>query len=208
VEFYGCTEVGPIAAQCPAGSMHIMTDNVHVEICRDEQPLRCGDFGDIVVTSLSNRAMPVVRCKIGDSGRISPDPCGCGRPYPVLADLVGRAADLFITADGRRIHGSVLGRGLRTLLADSPLGGIGQLLFQQDDTLHWKVLVESGTGFDTSLATKLTELVREIFGRQCEVQIERVPVVPREASGKFRYYRPANATPAAHAVMRPDLAPM
>ena len=84
VEFYGCTEVGPIAAQCPAGSMHLLSDNTHIEICRDGEPVPDGEFGDIVATSLSNRAMPLVRCRIGDSGAISPEPCSCGRPYPVL----------------------------------------------------------------------------------------------------------------------------
>ncbi len=190
VEFYGCTEVGPIAAQCPAGSMHLLSDNSYIEICRDGEPVPDGEFGDIVATSLSNRAMPLVRCRIGDSGAISPDPCSCGRPYPVLASLIGRAADLFMAADGTKIHGSQLGVGLQKLLASTPLGVIRQVLFQQIDPLHWKVLVESGGGFDAPLAAQLTELVRSNFGRQCDVEIERVSVVPREPSGKFRYYRP------------------
>lgn len=195
VEFYGCTEVGPIAAQCPAGSMHLLSDNVHIEICRDGEPVPDGEFGDIVATSLSNRAMPLVRCRIGDSGALSPDPCSCGRPYPVLASLVGRAADMFITADGAKVHGSQLGAGLQKLLATTPLGIIRQVLFQQSDPLHWKVLVESGGGFDAALAAQLTELVRTNFGAQCEVEIERVSVVPRETSGKFRYYRPPGQRP-------------
>lgn len=199
VEFYGCTEVGPIAAQCPAGSMHILSDNVHIEICRDGEPVPHGEFGDIVATSLSNRAMPLVRCRIGDSGAISPDPCSCGRPYPVLSSLVARAADLFMTADGRKVHGSELGTGLQTLLANTPLGVIRQVLFQQVDPTHWKVLVESGEGFDTPLAGELTELVRTSFGQLCDVEIERVSVVPREASGKFRYYRPPGRQPGAQA---------
>lgn len=199
VEFYGCTEVGPIAAQCPEGSMHLLSDNVHVEICRDGQPVPDGEFGDIVATSLSNRAMPLVRCRIGDSGALSPDPCSCGRPYPVLKTLVGRAADLFMTADGAKVHGSQLGVGLQKLLASTPLGIIRQVLFQQVDPLHWKVLVESGGGFHAALAAQLTEVVRTNFGQQCEVEIERVSVVPRETSGKFRYYRPPGQRPSAGA---------
>ena len=190
VEFYGCTEVGPIAAQCPEGSMHLLSDNSHIEICRDGEPVPDGEFGDIVATSLSNRAMPLVRCRIGDSGAISPDPCRCGRPYPVLASLVGRAADVFVAADGTKVHGSQLGTGLQQLLATSPLGVIRQVLFQQSDPLHWKVLVESGGGFNEGLARQLTELVRANFGQQCAVEVERVSVVAREPSGKFRYYRP------------------
>lgn len=198
VESYGCTEVGPIAAECPEGSMHVLADNVHVEIFRGEQPVPDGEFGEIVVTSLSNRAMPLVRCRIGDCARLLPQPCACGRPLPVLAQLVGRASDLFLSADGRPVHGSALGQGLRSLLSDAPPGTIGQLLFQQLDQRRWKVLVEGAardsavaSGFDPIWSARLCELVRTAFGRECRVEIERVPRVPREASGKFRYYRPA-----------------
>lgn len=192
VEFYGCTEVGPIAAQCPAGSMHIMADNVRVEIFKDGELAGPGEFGDIVVTTLSNRAMPLVRCRIGDSGRISPEPCVCGRPYPVLQDLIGRAADVFVTADGRKVHGSMLGRELSTVLASTPVGLIRQVSFQQIDPLRWKVWVESDGGFDQSVASRIAKAVRAHFGARCEVELERVPVVPREPSGKFRYYLPVS----------------
>jgi phenylacetate-coenzyme A ligase PaaK-like adenylate-forming protein len=206
VEFYGCTEVGPIAAQCPEGSMHLLSDNSYIEICRDGEPVPDGEFGDIVATSLSNRAMPLVRCRIGDSGAISPDPCRCGRPYRVLTQLIGRAADLFIAADGTKVHGSQLGTGLQKLLTTTPLGIIRQVLFQQLDPLHWKVLVESGGGFDAGLAAQLTALVRSNFGQQCDVEIERVSVVPREPSGKFRYYRPPGLRPGGQPpiVIAPD----
>jgi hypothetical protein len=118
---------------------------------------------------------------------------------------VARAADLFMTADGTKVHGSQLGAGLQKLLANTPLGVIGQVLFQQIDPTHWKVLVESANGFDAPLADQLTELVRSNFGRQCAVDIERVSVVPREASGKFRYYRPPGPRPAAQgAAIAPD----
>lgn len=206
VETYGCTEMGPIAADCTAGSMHILTSHVHVEIFRDGAPVPAGEFGDIVATSLSNRAMPLIRCKIGDSARISPDPCSCGLPYPVLQDLVGRVNDLLLAADGSRVHGSALGTGLSTVLASVPLGAVRQVLFQQIDQRHWKVLVESDSGFTEETATKLADLVHSTCGERCRVDVERVHLVPREASGKFRYYRPAGPQrdkPAGHGDVTP-----
>jgi len=191
METYGCTEVGPIAQQCPAGSMHLMEENVCVEIFKNDEPAAPGEFGDIVVTSLTNRAMPLVRCKIGDSGSISDEGCSCGRPHRILTKLVGRAADVFLAADGTPVHGSTLGWNLRSFLGTQPLGAIRQLLFQQIDQSHWKVLIESETGFDVKIATQLEQFVRDTFGQQCAIDVERVPVVPREPSGKFRYYRPA-----------------
>jgi phenylacetate-CoA ligase len=209
VEFYGCTEVGPIAAQCPAGSMHIMADNVRVEIFKEGEPARPGEFGDIVVTTLSNRAMPLIRCRIGDSGRLSPEPCSCGLPHPVLQDLIGRAADVFVAADGRTVHGSVLGRELSTILAGTPVGVVRQVSFEQIHPMRWKVWVESDGGFDQGLASRVADVVRAHFGARCEVELERVPVVPREPSGKFRYYLPVSRAPfrpseAQHARTRED----
>lgn len=189
VEFYGCTEVGAMAAECPAGAMHVFAEHVHLEILRDGKPVPAGEFGEIVVTSLTNRAMPLVRCRIGDHGRLAREPCSCGRPQPVLTEIVGRAADMFVAADGSRVHGSVLGQGLESVLAAAPLGSIGQVLFHQVDERNWKVLVESPSRIDDALAGRLSEVVRTAFGRECQVEIERVTLIPRETSGKFRYYR-------------------
>jgi phenylacetate-CoA ligase len=199
VESYGCTEVGAIAMECPQGSMHVFSEHVHVEIFRDGEPQPPGEVGDIVVTSLVNRAMPLVRCRIGDRGRISPDPCACGLPHPVITDLVGRVTDAFPAYDGRLVHGSVLGSGLEAFLARAPLGSVGQVLFQQIDSQRWKVLVEAGNGFGDALAAQLSEVVRGAFGRECRVDIEPVRVIPREPSGKYRYYRSA-LSPAARAL--------
>src|SRR5687768_13678814 len=188
-ESYGSTEMGPIAHECPAGSRHVMADHVRLEIFDGDRPAPVGELGDIVVTSLFNRAMPLIRCRIGDRGRLSARPCPCGLPHPVLSELVGRSADLFTTVDGRLIHGSELGRRLQFFLSKAPLGSVVQVLFQQVGATHWKVLVESAAGFDESLAAELRDIVHTTFGQACHVDVERVSLVPREKSGKYRYYR-------------------
>jgi phenylacetate-coenzyme A ligase PaaK-like adenylate-forming protein len=125
---------------------------------------------------------------LSDRGTLSPDPCSCGLPQPVLAELEGRAADLFVAADGRLVHGSALGDGLKTFLSRAPAGAVGQVLFRQVDPHHWEVLVETGDGFDEMLAKQLEALVQATFGKNCAVEIRPVDTVPRERSGKFRYY--------------------
>lgn len=188
LDLYGCTEVGAVSAECPAGSLHVHAEVVHLEILRDGEPVAPGEEGDIVLTSLTNRAMPLVRCRIGDRGVLSGEPCACGRPHPVLTRIASRAADLFAAADGTLVHGSALAEGLEAFLAKAPPGAVGQVLFRQQDARHWRVLVESGAGFDDRLARALERLVRSHFGEACGVDIERVRTVPREPSGKFRYY--------------------
>jgi hypothetical protein len=127
----------------------------------------------------------------------------------VLQDLIGRAADVFVAADGRTVHGSVLGRELSTILAGTPVGLVRQVSFEQIHPMRWKVWVESDGGFDQGLASRVAEVVRAHFGARCEVELERVPVVPREPSGKFRYYLPVSRAPfrpseAQHARTRED----
>ncbi len=188
LDFYGCTEVGAVSAECPAGALHVHAEVVHLEVVRDGEPVAPGEEGDILLTSLTNRAMPLVRCRVGDRGSLSPEPCACGLPHPVLSRLVGRAADLFVAADGRLVHGSALAERLEAFLAAAPPGAVGQVLFRQHDARRWQVLVESRDGFDERLAGALAGLVRDTFGEICRVDIQRVATVPRERSGKFRYY--------------------
>ena len=48
-------------------------------------------FGEkVLVTVLFSRTMPLIRYEITDSVRMSPDPCPCGRPFHVLAEIRGR----------------------------------------------------------------------------------------------------------------------
>lgn len=190
VESYGCTEMGPIAAECPLGARHILTANVHIEIFRDGARVEPGERGEIVATTLVNHGMPLVRCKIGDTGRISPDPCPCGRPQPVLDELQGRAADLVLRTDGTPVHGSALGRALQAYAGRPPLGTAQKVRFEQIDLRRWKVMIESHQPGDVAtLSLQVTQLLRETLGSDCEAETELVPRIEREPSGKFRYYK-------------------
>jgi phenylacetate-CoA ligase len=189
VQFYGCTEVGAIAGECPHGSLHIFAENVHVEIFHGNEPAPPGEVGDIVLTSLTNRAMPLVRYRVGDRGRIAPEPCPCGLPHPVLTDLTGRTVDRYATADDRQIHASALGEQIGRVMAAFSPAEFRNLVFEQVRPDWWRVLVERDHEIGAALASALAEAVRVPFGVGCRVDVERVPFIPRERSGKFRYYR-------------------
>lgn len=205
IESYGCTEMGPVAAECPAGSLHVLTANVHLEIFRDGLPAAPGELGEIVATTLVNRGMPLVRCRIGDLGALSPDPCVCGRPQPVLAELQGRAADLVFKPDGTPIHGSVLGRALERYRGRPPLGAAQKVQFEQLGRRAWRVTVELHETPDrATLEHQISELLRTVLGADVSVVIDVVSRIEREPSGKFRYYR----SPAARTERPPAVRPL
>ena len=94
---YGTVDAGPLAYQCEhsAGSIHhVLSGHVWMDIL-DRQSLRPvdpGEIGEIVVTSLTPRLVPLVRYRIGDLGRVVLEPCACGRRSPRI-ELLGRADD-------------------------------------------------------------------------------------------------------------------
>jgi phenylacetate-CoA ligase len=99
---YGCGEVGSIAHECEEGGLHVMADNLVVE-CLPGEGLPEG-LGELVVTDLHNMAMPMIRYRVGDLGELSDTICRCGRPYPLLKRIVGRAYDTLVGVSGRKYH--------------------------------------------------------------------------------------------------------
>jgi phenylacetate-CoA ligase len=103
VDFYATEETGIIAWECPSRSgYHVDRDHVDVEIVREDGSLAPpGEVGEIVLTNLYQRAMPIIRYRVGDMAALSDERCQCGRGLPLLTNLRGRKLDFIITPDGR-----------------------------------------------------------------------------------------------------------
>lgn len=96
---YGSKEVNSIAYECPQGHLHIMEDNVLIEISDNQKE------GEIYLTTLHNKAMPMVRFNIGDRGRVRHDiNCSCGNKGSILELKTGRDDDWILRKDGTKIH--------------------------------------------------------------------------------------------------------
>lgn len=197
VNSYACTETGALAYSCREGSMHVCADHVYLEIFEGDRPVGIGEFGDIVATSLRNTAMPLVRYRVGDRGRLSGETCPCGAPQPVLFDLQARSQDQFPTADGDVRHGSEIVSQLDEFYADPVADAVRQVQFVQNSTTRWQALVETSSmpvtedrapGRSRAIADRMTGIVQRTFGRDCEVETRFVEAIPR-VRGKLRYYR-------------------
>jgi len=90
IQAYGTADVGLIAAECPAGRLHL-GDEAAVEIVDADSGRRlpAGEVGEVVVTSF-NSVYPLLRFGTGDLAQLVEAPCPCGRPSPVLSRLAGR----------------------------------------------------------------------------------------------------------------------
>lgn len=100
---YGLTEVGGIVArECRARrGFHIHGVNFHVEIVdNQDRPLPDNESGQVLVTNLYNRCMPLLRYRTGDWGVRTSACCPCGSRAPRLLNLEGRALTRFTDREG------------------------------------------------------------------------------------------------------------
>jgi len=102
-DIYGMTEtggVGTLGQDCPAhDGIHVWEDHYIVEVLepKGEAPVADGEEGELVVTSLTREALPVIRFRTGDLTRIlSRDQCACGRTHVRIAPITGRVDDMLI----------------------------------------------------------------------------------------------------------------
>ncbi len=102
---YTTNDTGAIGFQCPVcqGGVHHVHEDLHlVEILDPDskQPLPPGEVGEVVVTNLQRRLMPMIRYQVGDEGRILEEPCACGRTVRLM-ELLGRTDETVRVGPGR-----------------------------------------------------------------------------------------------------------
>ena len=98
---YGLSEViGPgVSGDCPCkNGMHIQDDHFLVEVVDPDtlQPVPEGVSGELVFTTLTREASPVLRYRTRDIASITYEPCPCGRTTPRMTRVTGRTDDMLI----------------------------------------------------------------------------------------------------------------
>ncbi len=100
-DIYGLTELsGPgVAFECSEqNGMHINEDHFIAEIIDPvtEEVLPYGEKGELVFTSITKQAFPMIRYRTKDICVLNPEPCSCGRTHIRMAKPMGRADDMLI----------------------------------------------------------------------------------------------------------------
>jgi phenylacetate-CoA ligase len=100
-DIYGLSEIiGPgVAAECEAQSgLHVFEDHFLMEIVDPDtgRPLPDGQEGELVLTTLSKQAIPMIRYRTHDITAIIPEPCPCGRTLRRIRRIGHRSDDMII----------------------------------------------------------------------------------------------------------------
>jgi phenylacetate-coenzyme A ligase PaaK-like adenylate-forming protein len=182
-DVYGITEAGIFAVDCEQhAGKHLFEDTAMVEVVDEEdRPVPDGEPGaHLLVTNLTNLTLPLIRYRLEDLVTISPDPCPCGRPLRVVAELEGRADDvLALPAAGGDGTVSIHPHALR-----SPLAGFAEVaqyrVVHDDSGLHLELVLRPDAPPDSPgrVADGLRDALNGL-GADAEVTARRVERLER-----------------------------
>ena len=200
-DMYGLSEIiGPgVAGECEArDGLHVADDHFLPEIVdpASGRPRPTGSVGELVLTTLSKRAQPMIRYRTGDVTALTHEPCRCGRTSARIARLKGRSDDMLVIK-GVNVYPSEIEAAL---LDVEDLLPHYQLVVDRRPTLaHIEVQVEPGPRLiercgglrpDHALAVALREDVtarlRAVLGLWVQVTLVAPRTIPRSEGKSVR----------------------
>ena len=179
---YGMAEIVAAASECEAGSLHLWPEVGITEILCDDSGDRADETqsGRLICTGLLNADMPLVRYEVGDRGQavLQGRHCSCGRALPLLESIDGRADDVVITEDGRRV-----GRLDPVFKADLRIRE-AQIVQESLNQIH--VNVVPAAEFGPKDVREIVLGIQQRLGHSVAVTVETVESIPRTSAGKVR----------------------
>lgn len=169
---YGLSEVmGPgVAGEClERNGLHVNEDHFLVEVVDPNtlEPVAPGETGELVITTLTKEAFPVIRFRTRDLTRLLPGPCPCGRRLVRMSRVMGRTDDMLIV------------RGVNVFPSQ-----IESVLFDIEGTEpHYQIIVERIGALDE--VTVLVEVSEAIFFDEMKKQSELVDLIKRRLSSEL-----------------------
>lgn len=178
--WYGNTEMTVNIVECERGCLHVKNEHSLVEFLRiDGTKAGPNEYARVVTTGFGNDATPLIRYDTGDMAVLSDATCECGRPGPIVREILGRQEDIFVTPDGRMV-----GR-LDHVFKDAMNVVEAQLV--QDDISRVVVRVVRRPGYGPQDEESLIRELRLRLGDAIQLVFEYIEGIPREANGKFRF---------------------
>jgi phenylacetate-CoA ligase len=170
--------------ECEAGSLHAQQDYGFHEILDEAgRPVPPGVPGVITVTTLHNRAMPLIRYRTGDIALWSPERCPCGQSFPVVHSIEGRQTDYLVTPKGAVIPGTFAAAAFWTL----PHLLYAQIV--QHEPMALDVRIVKAEGFtDEEDSPRIIRALRERVGPDLDLRLRYCGVheLERSPAGKIR----------------------
>jgi phenylacetate-CoA ligase len=194
LNIYGLSEViGPgVSVECPERrGMHVAEDHFLPEVLDPAtlEPVPPGETGELVLTTLTKQALPVIRYRTRDLTTLDPAPCPCGRTLVRIGRITGRTDDMLIVR-GVNVYPSQIEHALMQVPAVAPHYLLVLRRESALDTLE--VQVESrpdaapgGAEAASALAARVRRRLHEVIGLTADVSVVPPRTIER-STGKAR----------------------
>ncbi len=188
-DIYGMTEtggVGTLGMDCARhNGIHVWDDQYLLEVVNEEgKPVPDGEVGELIVTSLTREALPVIRYKTGDLTKIiSRDRCRCGRFHTRIAPILGRVDDMMIIKGVNFFPKQVE----NALMAIPGIGNNYQIILEEiDGILDCHINVEA-TGHVTGYMVE--KALKEALGFTPKGDVFPIGSLPRQEGKAIRIFK-------------------
>jgi phenylacetate-CoA ligase len=186
---YGLNEIGLVAVRCEAGRYHVHTEHCHVEILDDAgKHVEPGKTGRIIVSTLTNTAMPLLRYDTGDLAEAVDADCPCGRTMPAFGDVAGRYSRIAFLPEGTL---GLVGT-LSTAIEEMPVqhaNGLRQIQIHQYRDNRFELRVAATGPLPPAIARTVHAAWALANGADKHpLDIVQVRQIPRPPGGKFQVF--------------------
>jgi phenylacetate-CoA ligase len=186
--------IGPgVACECHEGQsgLHVWEDHFYCEIINPDTTdvLPAGEIGELVITTLTKEALPMLRYRTRDITRLVEEPCACGRTHRRMMRVMGRSDDMLIIR-GVNVYPSQL----EAFLVGFPgLAPHYQIVLTRDGPMDaMTVEVElappapTDEPFVAKMAGDVCKHIKAMVGVTCDVVLKRPGEVPRSQGKAVR----------------------
>jgi phenylacetate-CoA ligase len=183
---YGSREVGDIAAERISGSGLEVFSYVNLVEIVDENGNPCGpgEEGDVLVTSLTNYTMPLIRYRLGDRAVV-----GAAAATPIhsverLQTVTGRILDALVREDGSTVPATFF---MHFLSVVHNSGWIRKTQVIQKDYNRIVIKMITAAPPPAHALDEIRSTLQRVMGRNCRIEFDFVDCIPPSPSGKYRY---------------------
>ena len=185
---YGSRDCCDMACECQYHTgLHVFSPHCFIEIVDDNlRPCPPGETGQILVTLLNNHTFPMIRYQVSDLAQwAEASPCPCGRPWPRIKNLQGRADDRLTTEDGTQLS-SVFVRHFVGVSLNRQIVREWQLEQTEAKKFVFRYIPARTDGLAENLQ-KIKTSFYLAFGKSVDIQLSEVSEIPPSKSGKVRW---------------------
>ncbi len=173
---YGSTEVMEISFECPEHSgYHTNDDLLYVEFSKYKKT----EDTEIVVTSLENKMMPLIRYSVGDMGEKLDEICNCGLNFSLMKPTLGRSINYIKLEGGKKVSPYLFTSGMEKI----PGVYKYQIIQNKLDEIEVKRITDSAR--IRAIKISIKKMLQMLLGKNCNIKIIDCQDIPREKTGKY-----------------------